>query len=184
MSCTGYRSTNGLSLNSVWWSTNALEWAAIIPLKHCIVLNSLKHIFSIQNFVSELLYNTDLSYVRVGHETGLFCPPCSWLNAALPCFVSWRPGVVVFLTVCVWWICRSVEQADVPVTHRDPIHAIAYNQNFKQLITCSDGSVRVTLFEMMTTMMMIVLLSAVCKILNSEAVLNFEIINQVHGQPE
>ena len=41
---------------------------------------------------------------------------------------------------------RSVEQADVPVTHKDPIHAIAYNQNFKQLITCSDGSVRVLQF--------------------------------------
>jgi len=40
-----------------------------------------------------------------------------------------------------WWMCRHVEHADVPVTHNDPIHAIAYNQNFKQLITCSDGSV-------------------------------------------
>jgi len=42
---------------------------------------------------------------------------------------------------------RSVENADVPVTHKDPIHAIAYNQNFKQLITCSDGSVRVVLVD-------------------------------------
>jgi len=42
---------------------------------------------------------------------------------------------------------RSVENADVPVTHKDPIHAIAYNQNFKQLITCSDGSVRVMLVD-------------------------------------
>jgi len=40
-----------------------------------------------------------------------------------------------------------VEQADVPVTHKDPIHAITYNQNFKQLITCSDGSVCLIQFE-------------------------------------
>ena len=38
-------------------------------------------------------------------------------------------------------MCRSVEHADVPVTHKDPIHAITYNQNFKQLITSSEGSV-------------------------------------------
>ena len=36
---------------------------------------------------------------------------------------------------------RSVENADVPVTHKEPIHAIVYNQNFKQLITSSHGSV-------------------------------------------
>jgi len=45
----------------------------------------------------------------------------------------------------VFCVHRSVENADVPVTHKDPIHAIAYNQNFKQLITCSEGSVRAVL---------------------------------------
>jgi len=46
-------------------------------------------------------------------------------------------------------MCRSVEDADVPVTHKDPIHAIAYNKNFKQLITCSEGSVRVLQFQIL-----------------------------------
>ena len=55
-------------------------------------------------------------------------------------------------------MCRSVEDADVPVTHKDPIHAIAYNQHFKQLITCSDGSVCAIPFEMMMTMMMMMML--------------------------
>ena len=42
---------------------------------------------------------------------------------------------------CVCYICRSIQHADVPITHKEPIHATVYNPSFKQVITCSDGSV-------------------------------------------
>ena len=53
-----------------------------------------------------------------------------------------------------------MEQDDVPVTHKDPIHAIAYNQNFKQLITCSDGSVRLIQFEIVVLVGLVVVVAA------------------------
>ena len=37
--------------------------------------------------------------------------------------------------------CRPVQHADIPVTHKESIHAVVYNQSFRQVVTCSDGSV-------------------------------------------
>ena len=36
---------------------------------------------------------------------------------------------------------RPVLHADIVITHKEPIHSCIYNPSFKQVITCSDGSV-------------------------------------------
>ncbi|XP_064637892.1 WD repeat-containing protein on Y chromosome-like [Lineus longissimus] len=43
---------------------------------------------------------------------------------------------------------RPTLHADIPITHKEPIHCCKYNPSFKQVITCSDGSaVKVWDFE-------------------------------------
>ena len=39
------------------------------------------------------------------------------------------------------FVYRAKVKADIPITHKEAIHAVAYNPGFKQVITCSDGSV-------------------------------------------
>ena len=34
-----------------------------------------------------------------------------------------------------------MQHADIPITHKEPIHSVVYNHSFKQVVTCSDGSI-------------------------------------------
>ena len=40
--------------------------------------------------------------------------------------------------------------ADIVITHKEPIHACIYNPSFKQVITCSDGSVSISTLVTLT----------------------------------
>lgn len=48
--------------------------------------------------------------------------------------VLWSSCVVIFFD-------RPLLHADIPITHKESIHAVIYNSSFKQVITCSEGSV-------------------------------------------
>lgn len=50
---------------------------------------------------------------------------------------------ILFIKWVVLSTYRPVLHADIPITHKEPIHAIVYNTSFKQMITCSDGSVSI-----------------------------------------
>lgn len=79
-----------------------LEWAAVTFSKHVYRSEPFTvWLFSIQNFVSELLCKIYLSHVQVGPKTGLLCPPCSWVNAVLPCFWVSASAYMQLLSNCL-----------------------------------------------------------------------------------